>query len=264
MYDLQLGTSVNAGDGFTETLGELKENGFYSFDYDLCAFWREEEKEKQLFLGIESELDVAATTGLKLNAVHIPFGPRWDFSDLDEAKRADAVLRAINLIKRIDPYKPFGYVVHGSFEPIADGDRNAKIAALVRSLGELKAATNSAICVEDLPRTCLGNTAAELSAIVAAADVKVCLDVNHFLKEKPEEAIPVLGKRIATTHVSDYDFIDERHLLPKRGKIEWNAVIAALEKVGYAGAFNYESEGTPAEKAKNHKELFSDYNAKTL
>ena len=139
-----------------------------------------------------------------------------------------------------------------------------KIAALVRSLGELKAATNSAICVEDLPRTCLGNTAAELSAIVAAADVKVCLDVNHFLKEKPEEAIPVLGKRIATTHGSDYDFIDERHLLPKRGKIDWNAVIAALEKVGYAGAFNYESEGTPAEKAKNHKELFSDYNAKTL
>ncbi|MFR6640579.1 MAG: hypothetical protein ACLUSP_04005 [Christensenellales bacterium] len=115
MYDLQLGTSVNAGNGFTETLGELKENGFYSFDYDLCSFWREEEKEKQLFLGIESELDVAATTGLKLNAVHIPFGPRWDFSDLDEAKRADAVLRAINLIKRIDPYKPFGYVVHGSF-----------------------------------------------------------------------------------------------------------------------------------------------------
>ena len=48
------------------------------------------------------------------------------------------------------------------------------------------------------------------------------------------------------------------------GTVNFPEVKAALEKVGYAGAFNYESEGTPAEKAKNHKELFSDYNAKTL
>lgn len=264
MYKLKLGTSVKPSEGFVETLAELKKNGFYSYDYDLCAFWREEEKEKEAFLNIEKELDFASTFGLKLNAAHIPFGPRWDFSDLDEVKRADAVARTINLMERIDPYKPMGYVVHGSYEPIADCDREAKIAALVRSLGELKAATKNAVCVEDLPRTCLGNTAAELAAIVDAAGVKVCVDVNHFLKEKPEEAIPVLGKRIATTHISDYDFIDERHLLPKRGKIDWNAVVGAFEKVGYKGAFNYESEGTPAEKAENYKELFSDYNAKKL
>lgn len=49
MYKLKLGTSVKPSEGFAETLAELKKNGFYSYDYDLCAFWREEEKRKKLF-----------------------------------------------------------------------------------------------------------------------------------------------------------------------------------------------------------------------
>ena len=49
--------------------------------------------------------------------------------------------------------------------------------------------------------------------------------------------------------------------MPREGKINWNALIGALEGIGYTGVFNYESEGTPAEIKENYESLFAEYNA---
>ena len=52
--------------------------------------------------------------------------------------------------------------------------------------------------------------------------------------------IRAVGSHVLTLHVSDYDFIDERHLLPGDGQIDWQALIAALEAADYAGPWMYE------------------------
>ena len=70
--------------------------------------------------------------------------------------------------------------------------------------------------------------------------IDVCLDSNHFLKERPETAVLALGKSIKTTHISDYDFVDERHWLPGEGKVVWTALYNALREVGYNGVWMYE------------------------
>ena len=109
-------------------------------------------------------------------------------------------------------------------------------------------------------------TREEALEIIKRADIKnlkICLDTNHFLKEKTEDAIMALGEEIKTLHVSDGDYINERHWLPGKGKIDWNAVIGALQKVGYEGVFNYEVDKQTAETIKeNHKMLFDNYNKK--
>jgi len=124
--------------------------------------------------------------------------------------------------------------------------------------------TKTPIAVESLPRTCLFNTAAEGIAIIDAipAGVGACVDVNHFLQEKSEDAVRALGCRILTTHISDHDYVDERHWLPGEngGKIDWMALLAAFEAVGYQGVFNYEATGTLPEIKENYDRLFAAYN----
>ena len=94
---------------------------------------------------------------------------------------------------------------------------------------------------------------------------KCCIDMNHFLHDKAEDAVFALGKWLTTIHVSDYDGIYERHSMPKSGVNDWMKIIGALEKVGYDGVFTYELIMTEfgytfADVRRNYEELFEAYN----
>ena len=82
-------------------------------------------------------------------------------------------------------------------------------------------------------------------------------DTNHSLREDNAHFIRALGNKIVTLHVSDYDFTDERHLLPLEGKNDWEGIFAALEEIGYAGRFLYELRAgyTYAQIAGNYRRL---------
>jgi len=49
-----------------------------------------------------------------------------------------------------------------------------------------------------------------------------------------------VGDKIITVHISDYDFVDERHWLPGEGKLDWQRMLKCFEKVGYQGVWLYE------------------------
>ena len=49
-----------------------------------------------------------------------------------------------------------------------------------------------------------------------------------------------LADRIVTVHISDYDFINERHWLPGEGKNDWNALFAKFQEIDYNGVWMYE------------------------
>jgi sugar phosphate isomerase/epimerase len=120
------------------------------------------------------------------------------------------------------------------------------------------------VAIELLPRTCLGNTVEELGELIRRLGDEtfgVCLDVNHLMDrygELPDE-IRKLGPRLITTHLSDYDGVDEKHWLPGRGVIDWKAVKEALGEIGYKGPFNYECHlpgDTPGERIQAVEENF--------
>lgn len=125
------------------------------------------------------------------------------------------------------------------------------------------------LAVEDLPRTCLGNTADEIAELISGnSKLRVCLDTNHLLHESNIDFIKKLGSKIITLHVSDYDYENERHWLPGEGKIDWNGVLDALSAVNYNGVWMYEisyecpntikrpRDLTPDDFVRNAKELF--------
>jgi len=262
MYRLKLGKSVKIlKEEYYDELKSMKNLGFESIDVDLCdvGFFNE----LYQFEEIEKRMQALKDSGLYFNAVHIPYGTQWDISVADENERKYSVENVIKTIAEMDKYAPSCYVLHGSFEPIMDKEREKKLESLIQSAKEIYAFTKTPIALENLPRTCLLNTTAEILTVAEKVEgLRICLDVNHFLRERTEKAITNVSKLIITTHISDHDYANERHWLPKEGKIDWMKLLSELEKSGYNGVFNYEvkAEYTLAQIKDNYEALFEEYN----
>lgn len=188
----------------------------------------------------------ADRAGITIWSVHIPFGGPFDISQVNDSLRQNAV--AMNLEVMLQSYRivaPQKFVIHPSAEPIPDEERLARIEASKKSLRELAAEAKELgipLLVENLPRTCLGNTSTELLSIIDGIEnTAICFDVNHLLIESQSVFIQNTKDKIQTTHMSDYDRINERHWTPGDGVIDWNELLSELVKAGYKGPFIFEA-----------------------
>jgi len=206
----------------------------------------------------------ATKIGLQIWTIHLPYGPEWDISAADSEQRERIVSRHMQLLELAAVWNIKNAVIHPSWEPIAQTERNMRISACKRSLAMLAEDAerkNIRIAVECLPRSCLGNTSGEMTELLNSdARLGVCCDVNHLLQEAPDHFIRALGSRIITVHMSDNDEIDEKHWLPGKGIIQWNQVMTALLDCGYKGPFMFEARPvTPAEIASCWNTLVNEY-----
>lgn len=197
----------------------------------------------------ERFVSLAEKCGITLSSVHLPFAPfsQIDPSAQDSAVREFAVTKQCEIIKAVAQAGVKLVVIHPSGEPISEESRKDRLQYALGSLGEMVGfakALGVTVAVENLPRTCLCRTSDEMLWLLdRIPDIRVCFDMNHSLVEDNCHYIKQIGSRIVTVHVSDYDFIDERHMLPGEGLSDWQAIINTLEEVGYEGRFLYELRG---------------------
>ena len=185
--------------------------------------------------------------GIEIWSCHIPFGAEWDISQRDDAGRRHAVELVTGTFAAAHELGARMAVLHPSWEPIDDSERDSRLQQAQVSLQELAQAVASwqlQLAVELLPRTCLGHTADEVMALIGPLDpsiVGVCLDANHAnLHEDLSHAVRVLGDRLITLHISDNDGLDEKHWMPGQGVIAWPFFINTLKACRYRGAWVYE------------------------
>lgn len=268
MYKLRLGVSVsglygtNLNKNFEHQIKKLKKLGFDSIDLDITGCWRQDVFEKRIY-EFGSYMQVLKENDMFLNGIHVPFGGYLDISSRNEELRQSSLALAVKIFDALDKYNPNCYIFHSSNEPITDEERPKLLDKLVDSLKYLRSKTSTMICIENLPRSCLLNTAKEVKELISRVEnINVCLDANHFLQEKTEDAILEIGNVIGTLHISDHDYIDEKHWLPYQGLIAWQQVISSLDKIGYNGVFTYEvSANYDYEQIKdNFDQIFDTYN----
>lgn len=202
-----------------------------------------EEEQYPRMQRLKERLDSAE---MQVWSVHLPFSRTLDISVADDSLRSENVAFIAKMIRRsCDLYAPQRLVLHLSSEPIADSLREQRIEnaiASIRALKKVADAEDVELCIENLPRTCLGNTPEELVRIVdAVPGVGICFDTNHYVQGTIAHFIETTGRRIRTVHISDYDFVNECHWLPYEGLIDWGAFLADLrEKAGYDGVLMHE------------------------
>jgi len=200
---------------------------------------------------VKSQID---SSGLKVWSVHMPYSRQIDISLIDSAKRADVVSYMKDIMRVAGMFKPKYIVMHPSYEPVAPDERAERLASSHASIGELAPVAKeigAVLCIENLPRTCLGKNGQEMMALIEGYDeVGLCFDVNHLLYQSHEDFLNAVGKgKIKTVHISDHDFADERHLVPGEGKIDWKPLWDGILENGYKGIMMFECYGEPSELA---------------
>ena len=223
----------------------------------------------------EKAAKLADKYSLELWTVHLSFAPfsEIDISSEDEKMRSFTVSRHTEVIQRASEAGIRHFVIHASGEPVGVEERRSRMSQAKKSLSELAEAAaeyGGTICVEDLPRTCLGRSSYDILELLKADDrLRCCFDTNHLLGEYIPDFIRKVGNKIVTTHISDYDFWNERHMMPGEGQINWKELYDTLISVGYQGPWIYETgltapwcvirdrDLTACDLVQNAREIFS-------
>ena len=245
MKHTQWTTAISTNRTDLDFLREIKSYGIHGIELSV-AEWECHNIDWQGLCGNADKAEI------KVLSYHLPFGDRTDISAADEAVRINAVEIDKALIKKATDTGINRFVIHPSYEPIGDEERQTRMSAAKLSLSELAEyaeSFNSVLCVENLPRTCLGHNIAEMQELLSAdSRLRVCFDVNHLLKQfgcTHRQFVKALGDKIITCHMSDYDFEDEKHFFCGNGSINWDELIGLLEEAGYCGPFLFEGGFTP-------------------
>lgn len=187
----------------------------------------------------------AKKAGVGLWSAHLSFWGPFDIASTDKEKRTRALENQMEMMRFVRDNTDIKlFVIHPSWEPVAPEERFEQMQLSKKSLAALAEFADSfgaTVAIECLPRSCLGNSIGEIAKLISADKrLKICFDTNHLLRDTNEDFIKALGDRIATIHVSDYDRVDERHVMPYEGVNNWKQIFSLLLKSGYEGPILFE------------------------
>jgi sugar phosphate isomerase/epimerase len=250
----EVGTSIALwGNPTVADLQEAKNCGINYVEVTLNSCYRgvsEDEVEPRV-RAMKAKIDSA---GLSVWSIHLPFSRTLDISVIDDTAREANVRFIAKMIALSAIFKPSRLVQHASSEPVDDADREQRIVNASHSIATLKNYADkigAQLCIENLARTCLGNTPEELLRIIGnTPDVGICFDLNHYASGTTEYFVRVAGAKIATIHASDFDGKNECHWLPAQGIIDWGQFVKNLAGTGYRGVFMYEASKNKSSKVK--------------
>ena len=189
---------------------------------------------------------LAKGIGIELWSIHLPFSDVLDISSESDGRRAITYYTNRKLIEAAGKAGIKVAVLHPSSEPIADESRSERLKHSregIIKMCELCDRAGLLLAVENLPRTCLCNSSREMIDLLSGTGAGIVFDTNHSLSEDSVEFLAALVDSkipILSLHISDYDFVDERHRLPGDGINSWKEIFLQLERGGYSGPLMYE------------------------
>ena len=156
-------------------------------------------------------------------------------------------------------------VIHPSVGGYKGEDREERIKYSIESLSQINETAKKCgvtLAVENLPNTALSGNVNDLLILIEHDDtLRVCFDVNHLFLNSHKEFIDAVGSKIITVHISDYDFVTEKHWLPGKGKIDWTELVSLLKSINYAGPFMNEVTAFPDSETPEGKVSHSELKA---
>ena len=228
-----------------EKLAQIKAAGIDHVEVVFNYFWRNA-PENECYTRAYRVKALLEEAGLKVWSCHLPFSRTARHLGTRSGSCANRTsLLMERMIRLASIFGPQRLVLHPSSEPIADEEREIRLQNSANSIGRLALSAKeigAVLCIENLPRTCLGRDSGELMRLIADyPEVMVCFDSNHLLKEEHAHFFEAVGNRIGTIHASDYDRKDERHWLPGEGVIDWPDFLRRLQASGLQGSFHARS-----------------------
>lgn len=243
--------------GDRKTLRLLAESGFDGADFLLHGHEKlmlPEDEFAQYFTDLRALADALGITICQTHGLLAGFGPddQQNALTLETAKRqlkATALLGAKHCV--LHSARAYQWGFDAPFEQVQIANRRM-CAALIPTAE----ACGVSLCLESLGRTKVNGVIglefyADPNRLMADYDALptdrkgLCLDTDHCWcamdggHPDPAETVRLFGSRLTALHLSDSGG-SGKHPRPGLGKIDWAALLAALDEVGYSGFYNFE------------------------
>jgi sugar phosphate isomerase/epimerase len=197
-----------------------------------------------------------AELGMRVGTIHAPicksfvggqWGPAFSNATADSARRQEAIDETTIAIRAARRLGCAAVVLHlglprGQTIPSGDNDR-AAVRRSLEHLAEVADHAGTRLALEVIPNDLSTPTALLnwLDGELELHDTAICLDFGHaHLLGGAPEAVEALSGYVVTTHVHDNRGIEDDHLVPFAGTIDWATTLAALWKTGYRGPLVFE------------------------
>ncbi len=247
-----------------ESMKSNRERGLEYIEVTINNFSRKAKDHNEIVERATATMNDIKAAGLKVWSVHLPFSRTLDISVLNDSLRtANVEFIAQMMEMSAEIFHPQCFVLHPSSEPITQEERSDRLAnshASIGVLAEVARELGIMLCVENLPRTCLGQNSTEMLQLIEGyEDVRLCFDTNHLFFQPHDEFLAGVGKgKIGTVHLSDFDFENECHWIPGEGQIAWGALWKGIRESGYDGIFMFECYGEPEQLLEARDMLVSE------
>ena len=232
---------------------KMKSFGFDAVDLNLSdtdsPFYTEDAivwKEQQLLKAADIEV----------SQLHGPW--RWPTEDSTQearAERMDKMRRSIDIAAMmkcpyvvVHPLMPYG--VHEKKNGQPDETEKINVEFMSR-LTEYAQKMQVTLCLENLPFPLFSfGTPEETLHLIHTIDhqnCKMCLDTGHINfyhtpKLNIADQVRRAANEIRCLHVHDNHGLVDSHLMPRFGKIDWQAFVSALREINYQGIFSLETK----------------------
>ena len=248
-----------------DNIEAIKNIGEMGFRY--VELWPED----NLRDNVKALCEIAETYGIRFWSLHAPF-VNLSISSPDDKVRA----RSLEVIKEyIIAAGELGakvVVVHPSSEYLPDIIEYSKCLLKLRTslamLSRLASEHDVLLALENMIdrhkpiKLRVGAYIMELRQLIEEmnlGNVGLCLDTGHSFINKMNPALEAYwaGKHLITTHIDDNHGERDDHLVPTKGKINWNEVLNALKAISYRGPLVMEiySQGRPLHILSKIREL---------
>ncbi|MBQ3078760.1 MAG: sugar phosphate isomerase/epimerase [Clostridia bacterium] len=83
----------------------------------------------------------------------------------------------------------------------------------------------------------------ELNGIAGEKRFAFCFDTGHalLLGKDIYNSLLQVGERIETFHIHDNDGIDDQHIAPYTGRLDWDRFIKGVKEIGFKGTLSFET-----------------------
>lgn len=244
--------------GDLEGLKKIKECGFDSVDFGLHAYQEDEnfilnKDEKSIieyFTRVKNFLD---EIGLEVAHTHAPY---YYAAPMEEFLKDDFIPVFKNAMLASKVLGSKYIVVHPALCPDYENDFQInyeinvayykKLKPYIKKYGVMVAIENmdsiNPLKHTGMPGVLSSGTKMNIMLDELGEGYCACLDTGHaFLSgQNPATTARLLGDRLKVLHLHDGDGINDMHIAPTCGYIDWADFIRALHEIKYKGAINFE------------------------
>jgi len=201
--------------------------------FDASSVWWGQEEDPAIWNDLPR---IIMDLGLVLDNIHVPFEQSNDLWSEDRASREGLVSRHVDWLDDCARVGIPRLVMHASFEngPVMNELGIESMRTIVQAAEE----RGIVIALENVRRVdCFE---AVMRAIESPA-LRFCYDSSHDrLTGGKGDLLRTWGHRLAVTHFSDNDGVEDRHWLPHEGIIDWQRVARDFPIAAYTGCLNLE------------------------